>query len=316
MVEYSVYYLEAGELTGRGPRSEKSQPSIFVAYRFKSAESMNFRTQFEAKLSHIEALRDVDVVDGRVLPGDTWSTTIRKRIKRARLVVADVSYLSREVLFECGFAWGLSRRILPVLESSSLHSDLPRWLTALQVGHYSDKGGWNDILDSVSENLGIERRWGVPPPDPIPHRIAWLGEGGKSGLGRRQLEEVCRRFGLTIAAGELVADDIDDAEESLILEVCRSSLVIAFLDGTSSDCLYHFCAGVVVAHPTAGAASRKLVRRVLFVVTGGLSVDEVLADSARRVTRNIRVIHESDLAKELLAFGGRYESWRQEQEEL
>lgn len=314
MVKYSVYRLDPGELTGRGPRSQKSRPTIFVAYRFRSKASVNFRIELEKRISELDALRDVRVVDGHVLPGEHWPSKIRKRLKKSRLVVADVSGLSREVLFECGFAWGWNRRILPVVEEHSHHEGLPGWLTSLQVGQYGDAHGWGEILDSISENLTSRRRSKVPPPDPIPHRVVWLVEEGDLSRARKQLEESCRRFALTVSQEDLVVDDIYEAGESLVYEVCRSALVVASLDGSATDCLNHFCAGVVVAKPTAGAATRKLYRRVLFVVRGGMRVEDVLAESARKATQNIRLISGSELGREIMNFGKRFEAWRREQE--
>jgi hypothetical protein len=83
--------------------------------------------------------------------GEKWSGKIRDVIIRARVVIADVTALSPEVLFELGFAHGLARATLPVVSGQHWVGRLPRWLTELQIGHFGSPEGWDAIVNSIDQ---------------------------------------------------------------------------------------------------------------------------------------------------------------------
>jgi hypothetical protein len=99
VVRYSIYKLKPGDLTGSGPRKRKAD-SIFVAFAFGDQGSSAVRIKFEQRLKQTVSLRILHVTDGHVPVGISWAREIRRRLSNARLVVADLSLLSPEVLFE------------------------------------------------------------------------------------------------------------------------------------------------------------------------------------------------------------------------
>src|SRR5207249_8089711 len=113
-----------------GPAAQK--PAIFCAYRMTSPQSLQMRHDLESRL---DAATNVFVLDGRVADGEPWASTIRDRIKRSRLVVADVSGPSREVLFELGFA--RNKALVTIVETDQHRERLPRWLPSFQMSAYS-----------------------------------------------------------------------------------------------------------------------------------------------------------------------------------
>jgi len=315
-VNYSIVRLSGSELTGGARRIEKANPRIFVAHRFSARESREFREKLAYEVNKSEKLSDVEIVDGHVLPGKKWATEIRGLISKSRLVVADVTSLSPEVLFECGFAWGLSRPILPVVQDEKWVSRLPRWLTDLQIGNFTTESGWKDLIDSIAENLirGRARRHRLP--EPIPGKTVWLRGSSHFEEHRVKFDHIAGRFNLAVSKDESLPDDLGEADESLINEVCRCSLLVASLNNTAADSFVHFAAGVVAAHPSAGVAKRKLNRMVVMAMVSRINTEEILAaDGARRTAGVVSVVGLDELETELLRFGRLYTNWLTSQED-
>jgi hypothetical protein len=112
------------------------------------------------------------VHDGRVAPGEEWAKEIRKRIKNSRLVVADVTGPSKEVLFEVGFA--ANKAVIQVAESVDHREALPRWMTSVQTAVYSGTGIATlsaEVLRLISsrERVAVLKR-----PDCVPGVVVWL----------------------------------------------------------------------------------------------------------------------------------------------
>ncbi|MCI0557634.1 MAG: nucleoside 2-deoxyribosyltransferase, partial [Nitrososphaera sp.] len=125
--------------------------------------SEQFRESLERKLSETECVRVVTVAVGKLVPlGEKWCGKIREVIKRAKVVIADVTALSPEVLFEVGFAHGLGRPTLPVVSEQSWVGRLPRWLTELQIGHFDSPEGWDNIVNAIDDAVnGRGGRWSL-----------------------------------------------------------------------------------------------------------------------------------------------------------
>src|SRR4051794_15316879 len=100
--EIAVLEISASAIFGGGGRAHPAKGgSVFIAYRMNDHTSRAFRAGIEERLKSIGA---VSVLDGRVREGDAWAQVIRGRINSSRLIIADVTGPSREVLFEVGFA--------------------------------------------------------------------------------------------------------------------------------------------------------------------------------------------------------------------
>jgi hypothetical protein len=110
-------------------------------------------------------------------------------------------------------------------------------------------------------------------------------------------------------------DDLGEADESLINEVCRSSLLVACLDDSAADAFVHFSAGVVAARPSAGAAKRKLNRLVIMAVAKESQASDALSESAVRTARTVRIVKLLDIEAEVLRYGRHYTDWLASQEE-
>ena len=318
MVRYSVYKLTAGELTGSGPRSASKPDSIFVAYSFATKDSHAIRIKFEQRLRRTVSLRNLRISDGHVPVGTSWATEIRQRLTDARLVVADLTLLSPEVLFECGFAWGLGRPILPITRVSPTDAQLPRWLTDLQVGDLSSEKGWGHLIDSVGAHLQEpkSRRNSRRLPPSIPGLIVVLPTPPITDAIVGHVNQVAARYGMRkpeICEGSVEA--LAATEPNIVNNVARASLLVAGLNQSPSDSFVHFAAGVIVAHPKAGASRRLLDRRVLLVVPSAKQLSELTADSARRVEPTVRTVTQTDVSAELTRYGTAYQRWDRSQGE-
>ena len=311
MEPYAVYELEPGELVRAGPRSKHRPPQVFVAYRFSSARSKAFRDRLSGELGRLQGLGDIVLVDGKVLPSVSWSTEIRRRITQSKFVIADLTGLSPEVLFECGFAWGLGQVILPVVSSPDWIRRLPRWLTSIQVGQFETAEGWREIIDSIADILSEGPASAVKrtTPDPVPGRVLLLKPREGEGRLEEEIDYLSSRFELSQPEGEILGETIEDAGEDLIEEVCRASLLVGGLSGTGEDSFVHFATGVVASRPTAGVARRKLFRRVLLVAESTQRARELSADSARRATNTVRLSSTSGVREEVGRFGENYRRW-------
>lgn len=313
MVEYMNVDLKDGELSGGGPRQKFKVVNIFVAYRFHSTESINFREELESRLLKTDSLSDVRVIDGRqILLGNNWSSQIRKAIEQSRVVVAELTALSPEVLFECGYAYGLGRPILPVVENSTWDSRLPRWLTTFQMGNFSSESGWKEIVDSIDQIVNKtgprEKTVGLPEADP--GYAVWLPGTSLFEVGKDSLVTVTNRFDMNSPHTTFEVSDLFESSELVIEEVAKSSLLIASVGGISADTFVHFACGIVVSKPKTGVSNRKIMRRVILVVSKQMDKDKILSDSARRASHVVQIVNKGQLNDALIRYGEIYRRWR------
>jgi hypothetical protein len=311
MVRYAVYKLRKGELGGAGFRQKRS-PTVFVAYRFGDAWSKRFRVDIEMRLRRPDATRHLSVIDGHTDVGRTWPKEIRERMTRARLVVADLTTLSPEVLFECGYAYGLAKPILPVVEEHSWIARLPRWLTDLQVGDMSAARGWSDLVDSIARHAGDrgKGRHALGPPKPDPGVVVWVKGPEWFESLHGHVSQTADRCGLALPRVVAPAGGLAAVDASAMAEVARAWLLVAPLSNTPADSFVHFALGVMAAAPMAGAARPYLARRALVVVPSSIRVEEVLAESASRMTPLVSGLHEERLASMLSEFQASHRSWQ------
>ena len=310
MERYSRYRLKRGQLAGAGPRVRGA--ALFVAYRFRNSVSKTFRETLEARMRNSEGLCGIEVTDGHVDKGEHWLQEIRKRITRCRLVVADVTGLSPEVLFELGLAWGMKKPIMPVVAEHGALASLPRWLTELEIGYFADDTEWAALLDSIGARISRKSKAAQTRtvPDPIPGRALWLGGQEAFEKLRQHMVHTATQYDLTMPEQES-PPSLADAEESLANEVCRASLVVASLSSSDSDTFVHFAAGLVVTKPMAGAATEKLRRRVILAVPDTLRIEDVVSDSASRFHGTVKAVRYRGLAQDIVNWGKLYKRYNE-----
>jgi hypothetical protein len=280
-------------------------PALFVAYRMDFADSMSFRRKVEASIRSHPALAGIQVLDGKVAGGMLWANEIRERIKRARLVVADVTGMRGDVLFEMGFAFGLRKPFIPVVSSPEDRQELPRWIAARQIDHYGSEDGLLRLITSIAARLADR---GSPPEarssTPIPGKAIWLG---KTTEWREHVLEVFK----TSAAHEGMTAELltpDAPEETILSTATRASLAVVALDGGRMDSLNHFVCGSIVARPMSGY-QRLLGRRVLVLEDPALQPFTLMADSLGRCAEVVSRIERDDLRNHIRHYGKEYREW-------
>ena len=314
MVEYFTFSIaDRSFLVGSKPQNP-SQPAIFVAYNFDSPESAKFRVNLEAAIRRTTSLAELDILDGHVPVGEYWPSEVRARIEKVKLVVADLTLLSPDVLFECGFAWGLGRSILPVTRSVQGHEHLPKWLTDLQIGHFSSEEGLQDIVNSISHHIeGRQRKPRSRSAVATPGKVVVLAQTKGSGDIHDQCVAASAQWGLEILAKGRDVDNLQSIESDLAEEVAHASLLIGELTGRQSDSFVHFASGAVVAVPTAGASSKRLPKKVILVVGRADLRNQLVPVSARKV-KIVHVITHDELATALNDYGKQFKNWIKKQE--
>lgn len=311
MVRYSRCKLARSVLVGARPHYRAS-PSIFIAFSFNSNESQLFRDRCEREIQQTITLGDVKIFDGRVPPGKSWPGEIRKRLEKAWLVVADLTLLSPEVLFECGFAWGLGRILIPVTRTPRDLANLPEWIRELQFGHFDSEQDWRLLLDSIGSYLRAgsrPKRAGRFPIPVVPTDITLLQGVEGFDLLKEQVETMSSRYGLAVRQHSFEAVSLDSEQSDLLTAVSSSSLVVAPIDGVASDSFVHFAAGLVAARPKAGVSQSKLYRKILLIVRNAELVPRLIPDSALRVKPTVRAVILSNAVEELSRFGEAYKRW-------
>lgn len=313
MVKYLNIDFKPGELTGGGPRAKPASLSVFVAYRFHSVKSTSFRTDLEQRLSSIESLRDLIVLDGRqVLVGENWSGKIKKVLSRSKLIIAELTALSPEVLFECGYGFGLGKPILPVVEDPGWHNRLPRWITSLQVGNFETENGWKEIVDTIDEIINKTKKIKHHhKSEPDPGAATWLS--GKDWYEEKKESFISTMNRYDMNPSTIITPyEIENDSEYVIGELEKSSLIVASVDNVKTDAFVHFACGLVVSKPKTGASKRKMTRKVILVTNENAKPEDILSDSARRASLVIKIIKPNEFNAAITRFGKAYRKWRQD----
>ena len=308
MVDYSVVEMTPSEVLSGGPR-RGAHPSLFVAYRMNSEKSREFRRGFELTAANSKVLRDYKVTDGHVPTGEYWAKTIRDRIKRARLVIADLTGPSKEVLFEAGFAYGLRKPLLPVVAVAEARDEVPTWLTPIQIGTYESQSSLARLASDVSLHLTRDGVSKPPrPPDPTPSLAVWL-------RCPPWAEEAYAQFEATAHAGEMITRKVEipaehgaDIDDELRRLATSATFLVACLDGTRADSFVHYVCGAIVARPTSGMAKSKLDRRLRLLTSPEQDPDDLVADSARKCIE-VKLIQPKDVLRETKTFAQSYRRW-------
>jgi hypothetical protein len=293
------------------PRRGRAKPTrIFVAYEFESTESQEFRDKLEAQLRRHPYLQSCELLDGRVSDGATWAAEIRKRIQESRLVVADLTGLRRDVVFEIGFAYGLDKLVIPVVASSRARGQLPKWVTDRQVGSYEGTSDLARLVESIEGHLPNLQFKRIPRlPHPVPNRVLWY----PAPPWTTSLVERASRHLRQIRMADAVDVLPETAHPDEVIEKAgMATLAILALDDGDTDDLAHYVCGVIAARPISGevaGARRGLPRRIL-VLQSHLPDRQLLADSPARCYQTIQTVDDRTLIHEIEEHGRRYAAWR------
>lgn len=263
----------------------KQNRNVFIAYRMSDLFSRAMRTDLEQSIREMDG--EIVVFDGRVPEGIPWANEVRRRIDRSRLVVIDVTGPSREVMFELGLA--SNKPFIPVVHRQIDRDNLPAWLTAFQMSAYDGTGLPRlaaeivTMLRTVLPKSAIYRR-----PPAVPGMIVWLESRGSTVFddSYERVANLAQRYSLQIQR----VDPHDLPSFDDLRGMLRAWMVIACMDGRSSDHAGHFFLGDVVGRRRAGSGAGRgqwLQRRGIALVLTERDRTLLVADSARRVSRGI-----------------------------
>lgn len=279
-------------------------PSIFIAYRMNNADSRKFRADLEGALNEVTTVK---VLDGNVDEGLPWAEAIRKRIGKAKLLVADITGPSREVLFEYGFA--RNKYVIPVVHRRDDQKRLPKWMTVVQLPPPYEGGQIARLAESIATKVISRPEGHRQRPSPAPGRALWI-QDERSAWADVHFERTQNRLSeRSLTLERRLASDIESDEE--LRDCLRASLVIACIDGLTADYLGHFLLGDVVGRPSAGVGTGKgqSIQRL------GIALQEnpdsgFVADSVTRAAgRNLKVVGPDELTKTVASGADRYHSF-------
>jgi hypothetical protein len=288
-----------------GPITRKA--SVFIAYRMDMACSRAFRAAIERTIRALPSQHEITVTDGKVLLGVDWAPEIRERIKKSRILIGDVTGLRNDVIFEIGFAYGLRKVFIPVLETADHLGSIPQWLTTKQCASYESEERLLAIATSIIAHLSDPSllRSSSRARDPVPGLAIGLWSNTVSADLNSVFSAVCAREGLSQA---LIPLNFSDDEQ--IAAATRASCLVVSLDATSGDALSHFICGAIVAKPTVGYGGKCMQRRIIITGDGNeAAIRERAADSLLRCHQNVHVVPHEAVADHLKAFGVQYRKW-------
>lgn len=292
-------------------RGAPAPPRVFVAYDFKDQDSEKFFADLRSALSHSQRDAAVELLNGRVGPGESWAVEVRDRIAKSRLVIADVSLNSLEVYFECGLAWGHGKTLCPVVRTSDRMVHVPNWLRDIQVVDYSKELKLDELLAKIRQSCADK-----PPRQRNRCEIAIPGKIEIVAMDAATLERqnaavkaVCGQYGMEYTPSSQLTDK--ELSTELPVSISSASLLIINIDGkfSDSDLFGVFCTGAILSHPSSGVSSKKLLKQVRVVTHGKTAkLIKIFPDAAKRIP-NVKIIEPKALDEELHAFGVSYRRW-------
>lgn len=308
--EFAVHVsVTKDELFGvRGFPLPKNAKKTFIAYRNKPQKHLQFRDQL------VEALQNegmTPVHGGDVPAGNRWPQLIRSRITDSKIVVADLTGPSREVLVEAGFA--ATKPSIYVTDTAESRQKLPRWIDSTQMLTFEGTG-----FTRIVQEIAIAHTKGGAPPSltrgkAAPDRVLLVRRADSEWTQdlESRLEERSRESGLRFRA--LDPRDIQSYED---LADCLNGWCYIFaLDGGEVDLLQHFMIGDLVGRRKAGSGTqgRELIeRRGVCVLKPDLKPELALADSAARLPESLLAkARDTDHAFRIVAefFDKRRDAW-------
>lgn len=271
------------DLYGKVPGGRtNSVPTVFVAFRMQDERSIAFRRNIQIEL---ERSREIKVVDGKADGGRPWVKHIKLQIKKSKIIIADVTGPSREVIFEFGASGAKSS--IPVVETKQHRSMLPRWLTSMQIPTFQD-GSIADISSFILTKLQNPKLRGTRRPASVPGKVVWVqNEGEEWAKGTLDaFSNLCQEQGLELEKYD--SSDLESFDD--ITEAMRAWLVIGCIDGGGQDYASHFLAGDIFARTMCGSGSgrgEKIKRKMIFLGKDNEAINNHVADSVKRVQSNL-----------------------------
>lgn len=287
-------------------RMRSPRMTTFIAYQKRLSESKQFRSDLENIIRSRSDLTGIEVIDGRVPAGVGLASAIRDRMKKASLVVADVTGLSSEVVFELGFAYGLRKAIMPVASKSSDIPKLPSWLGTTQLGTYENRVGLLSLCSGIAAHY-LDPEYAKPPrpAQPIPALAVWVRELSWNKHALEQFKAVATRESLKTEVFSNVSDD-----EKVIRRVASATLLIVSLDGSEADSLVHFICGAIVAKPKAGYGGT-LSRQVLILQEPTENKVTLAAESLMRCHSTVQSVALGEIREATEKFARHYNNLAQ-----
>ena len=277
-IELNFSWQDLFNPAGGGPR-KATQARIFLAYPFSSSSGQRLR---KALADAADRVGGVEILDGHVADGVAWAPEVRKRIKKSKLVVADLTGPSIEVVFELGFA--ANKRVVPVVHRKSDVSALPAWITADQVTTHQG----TELITTVERILRIagSRTTSRVREIPAPGHILFI-QGEAADWADRywaDLAAMATSAAMPYPPQRITPETLYSPED--IAAYLNAWLVVGCLDGTPADLATHFFVGDTVARDSAGAGPGKgesIGRHAIVLAKSSPAMDRHLADSARRL---------------------------------
>jgi len=287
----------------------KAPETIFVAYRMDNENSKKFRVQLAEALKRHPDFEKFTVTDGHANYGHKdWPHSVRDKIKRAKMIVGDITGERNEVMVEMGFARGLNTSSISVVENKKFLEGLPVWLSAEQVGSFESESNMLQLKQSMAQilrNPALGRMKTVLHADP--GSIVWLRSKTWADQSRAQFD---RELRLRSRVQAFVSFDSDDALDGYALNLAaRATLVVALLDGTEADAFVHFACGAIVANPKSGVGRHRLTRHVLLLIQDEGVKAKLVAKSLMHCVPSVRVVHPNSLLQEAIPLLEHYKQW-------
>lgn len=280
---------------------------IFAAYRFADPSSKWLRKEFETHVKARPGLKDCEVTDGRgIALGQRWAVEIRDRISKAHALMGDVTGVRKEIAFELGFAFGLRRRIIPVVIDGSA----PKWLQGIQYVRAENRA---DVSALVEEIHVMASRGELHKPASVPQpnmgRVVLVGLKGPLDPLRAFVEHETAQNSMPLTIMEdqdLVQPEAQDAASV-------AGLIIARLDESWRDDVVHFLTGAVMANPTQTIGKHSFDRQVILIAPDrfgqGVLVDrapEFVAAAAIQCRPHVLVVSGENYQDAIKKYGVRW----------
>lgn len=253
-----------------GGRRRKSSKDVFVSYWMSSPRSE--RESLLAEHVRKEFGASLTVRTGRLQGSPRWSPEIMNRIKKADILLCDLTTPRPDVFVEYGVGVGAKKPIIQVTMDENGSSVLPAWCRARQFQFYEEEGGLTtDLTRSIAGSLDVEpsaiERWvrdssgrsieGNPTLD----QVAYVGPHVDERLEERLKAAASER---DFRLGSCVSDPEEDNLEAGIRLVRSASVAVLAFDATNADYLTSVLGGVFASRPTGSFVSSQDKKRKKF----------------------------------------------------
>lgn len=114
----------------------KSKLRIFLSYSSRDGEIAGRIYNAIRKIPDIEVF-----YSGKINPGENWENRIKKELEICDIVIillSEKSINSQWIMYELGAAWGLNKRIIPVVTNFELISEIPLELHKYKIFNLDD----------------------------------------------------------------------------------------------------------------------------------------------------------------------------------